>query len=106
MRVLWDRGRATCRDVYDELRLRRRIAYSTVTATLDNLARKRLAQKESGAAAFAYTPLVSDVDVATALLDVLVEAVMGGRGAPLAEYLRSRAQASGGPAASAAGGGE
>ena len=103
LRVLWDRGRATCRDVYEELRLRRRIAYSTVTATLGNLARKGLVAQERRGAAFVYTPAVSDVDVASTLLDALVEAVMGGRAAPLIDHLETRSApgaAGGGAAAS------
>ena len=100
MRVLWDSGRATCRDVYDELRRRRRIAYSTVTATLGNLARKGLVRQERLGTAFVYTPAVSDVDVAATLLDTLVEAVMGGRAAPLIDHLETRSA----PAAPAGGG--
>jgi predicted transcriptional regulator len=100
MRVLWDRGRATSRDVYDELHRRRRIAYSTVTATLGNLARKGLVAQERRGAAFVYTPAVSDVDVATTLLDTLVAAIMGGRAAPLIDHLETRSA----PGARAAGG--
>ena len=40
--------------------------------------------------AFTYTPAVADIEVAEAVLDVVVEAVMGGRVEPLVEYLRGK----------------
>jgi hypothetical protein len=40
--------------------------------------------------AFVYAPVVSDVEVATAVLDVLIETVLGGRSTALADYLRTR----------------
>jgi predicted transcriptional regulator len=89
MRVVWDRQRVTVRAVYEELRLGRRTTYSTVMTTMNNLVRKGLARQDTGGEAFIYTPAVSDVDVATAVLDVVVEAVMGGCAGPLIDYLQA-----------------
>ena len=97
MRIVWDRGRVTVRDVYEELRLRRRTAYTTVMTTLSNLTRKGLVTRDDGLATHTYTPAVADVEVATAMLDVVIEAVMGGRAGPLAEYLRERESGRGEP---------
>ena len=90
MRVVWDRQRVTVREVYEELRLHRRTSYSTVMTTLNSLARKGLASQNRSGEAFSYTPAVADIEVAKAVLDVVVEAVMGGRVGPLVEYLQSR----------------
>jgi len=90
MRIVWDRQRVNVRDVYEELRLRRRTAYTTVMTTLNNLARKGLLRKDRSAEAFVYTPAVTDVEVAKAVLDVVVESLMGGRVGPLVEYLQSK----------------
>lgn len=87
MRIVWNHQRVTVRDVYEELRLAWRTSYSTVMTTMNNLVRKGLALQDKGDDAFVYTPAVSDVDVATAVLDVVVEAVMGGRAEPLIDYL-------------------
>lgn len=90
MRVVWDRQRVTVRDVYEELRLNRRTSYSTVMTTLNSLARKGLASQDRSGEAFTYAPAVADIEVATAVLDVVVEAIMGGRVEPLVEYLRGK----------------
>jgi len=90
MRVVWDRQRVTVRDVYEELRLHRRTSYSTVMTTLNSLARKGLASQDRSGEAFTYAPAVADIEVARAVLDVVVEAVMGGRVEPLVEYLRGK----------------
>jgi predicted transcriptional regulator len=42
LRIVWDQGQVAVRDVYEELRLRRRIAYTTVMSVLRNLAAKGL----------------------------------------------------------------
>ena len=91
MRIVWDRGRVTVRDVYEELRLRRRTAYTTVLTTMGNLTRKGLVTRDESAVAYTYAAAVADVDVARAMLDIVIEAVMGGRVGPLAEYLHARA---------------
>jgi len=90
MRIVWDRRRVTVREVYEELRRRRRTAYTTVMTTLTNLTRKGLVTRDESAVAYTYAPAVADVDVARAMLDVVIEAVMGGRVGPLAEYLRAK----------------
>ena len=90
MRVVWDRQLVTVRDVYEELRLHRRTSYSTVMTTLSSLARKGLVNQDRSDEAFTYTPAVADIEVAEAVLDVVVEAVMGGRVEPLVEYLRGK----------------
>jgi predicted transcriptional regulator len=88
LRVVWDKHQVTVRDVYEELRLRRRIAYTTVMSVLRNLAAKGLLEQDKSSAAYIYTPSVSDEEVARGILDVLVDKIMGGRIEPLILYLQ------------------
>lgn len=90
LRVCWDRGEVTVRDVYEELRERRRIAYTTVMSVLRNLAAKGLLEQDRSAPAYVYRPRVTDEDVARGILDDLVEKIMGGRRGPLIDYLQRR----------------
>ncbi len=90
LRIVWDKGQVTVRDVYEELRLRRRIAYTTVMSVLRNLAAKGLLEQDKTKPAYLYTPAVSDIEVAHAILDALVDKIMGGRIDPLIEYLKLR----------------
>ena len=49
LRVVWDKGEVTVRDVYEELRENRRIAYTTVMSVLRNLAAKGLLEQDKSA---------------------------------------------------------
>lgn len=88
LRVVWDKGDVTVRDVYEDLRERRRIAYTTVMSVLRNLAAKGLLEQDKSAAAYVYRPKVTDVQVAQGILDAVVDKIMGGDRAPLIEYLQ------------------
>jgi len=89
LRIVWDKGEVKVRDVYEELRLRRRIAYTTVMSVLRNLHLKGLLDQEKAQAGYIYRPIVTDVDVAKGILDDVVQTIMGGRTQPLIEYLES-----------------
>lgn len=89
LRVVWDKGEVTVRDVYEELRLRRRIAYTTVMSVLRNLHAKGLLQQDRSAAAYVYKAAVDDVDVAAGILETVVDKIMGGRTEPLIAFLTS-----------------
>ena len=88
LRVVWDHGEVTVRDVYEELRERRRIAYTTVMSVLRNLAGKGLLEQDRSSAAYVYRPKVTDEQVARGILDALVDKIMGGNRAPLIDYLQ------------------
>jgi predicted transcriptional regulator len=54
---VWDREEAvTVREVFDELAEERRIAYTTVLSTMDNLHRKDWLQRVRSGKAYLYTP--------------------------------------------------
>jgi predicted transcriptional regulator len=88
LRVVWDRGEVTVRDVYEELRETRRIAYTTVMSVLRNLAAKGLLEQDKSQAAYVYRPKVTDEQVAQGILDALVDKIMGGNTGPLIDYLQ------------------
>jgi predicted transcriptional regulator len=90
LRIVWDRGEVTVRDVYEELRERRRIAYTTVMSVLRNLSAKDLLEQDKSQSAYVYRPKVSDVEVARGILDALVDKIMGGRREPLIAYLQQK----------------
>ena len=92
LRVVWDRGEVTVRDVYEALREKRRIAYTTVMSVLRNLSAKGLLEQDSSRAAYVYRPVVSDIEVARGILDSVVEKIMGGRREPLIAYLQRPAE--------------
>jgi len=88
MRIVWDKDEVTVRDVDEELRESRRIAYTTVMSVLRNLAAKGLLQQDKSNAAYVYRPVVTDEEVARGILDALGDKIMGGRREPLIDYLQ------------------
>jgi predicted transcriptional regulator len=87
LRIVWDKGDVTVRDVYEEMRLRRRIAYTTVMSVLRNLSAKGLLEQDKSQAAYVYRAAVGDEEVARGILQAVVEKIMGGRTEPLIAYL-------------------
>jgi predicted transcriptional regulator len=60
MDQLWDLGEvATVRDIFDELTTQRRIAYTTVMSTMDNLHRKGWLTRERVGKAYHYRPTLT-----------------------------------------------
>ena len=54
MKLVWDRKEATVRDVYEALRARRRIAYTSVLTVMNVLERKGHLKKRAEGRSFVY----------------------------------------------------
>jgi BlaI family transcriptional regulator, penicillinase repressor len=91
LRVVWDNGDVTVRDVYEQMRDNLRIAGATVMSVLRNLVVKGLLEQDKSQAAYVYRPRVTDEEVARDILDTLVDKIMGGRREPLIAYLQQSA---------------
>jgi predicted transcriptional regulator len=69
MQLVWDRGQAvTVRDLFDELRQERAIAYTTVMSTMDNLHRKGWLERVKDGKAYLYTPTASREEYSARLM--------------------------------------
>jgi len=88
MKVVWDRGRVTVRDVYETLLDRRQIAYTTVMTMMGILEQKGFLKKRAGEdRAFIYEPARSRKAVMRAMVNEFVERVFGGAANPLMVHL-------------------
>ncbi|MGH3434778.1 MAG: BlaI/MecI/CopY family transcriptional regulator [Thermocrispum sp.] len=66
---LWGRaGTTTVREVFEELRQRREIAYTTVMSTMDNLHHKGWLDREKRGKAFHYWPTLSREEYSARLM--------------------------------------
>jgi predicted transcriptional regulator len=76
MHRVWDHdGAVTVRDLFDELREARPIAYTTVMSTMDNLHRKGWLARERDGKAYRYTPVASREEYSARLMrEALAEA--------------------------------
>jgi len=76
MHRVWDHGGpVTVRELYDELRTTRAIAYTTVMSTMDNLHRKGWLARERDGKAYRYTAVASREEYSARLMrEALAEA--------------------------------
>jgi predicted transcriptional regulator len=87
MKAIWSRGRATVREVYDELRERRTVAHTTVQTMMNILETKGHLKKEPGDKAQIYVPVRPQQAVVKSMVREFVERVFDGSARPLLVHL-------------------
>jgi predicted transcriptional regulator len=91
MKVVWGLERATVRDVYETLRARRKIAYTTVMTMMNILETKKYLKKRSQERAYVYQPTRPRSEVVKALVREFVDRVFNGSAEPLlVQLIRDR----------------
>ncbi len=83
MKVVWSLGRPTVREVFDVLRRRRELAYTTVMTMMNILVQKQHLARERDGRAFRYTPVRSRQQVIAGMVDEFVGRVFDGAARPL-----------------------
>lgn len=84
LKVLWDRGPSTVRDVLGRLHERgRRLAYTTVLTVLTRLEQKGVVASDRSDQAYVYRPRVSRERVTVARLRQMVRELYDGAAAPM-----------------------
>ncbi len=81
MKVLWDRGQATVREVLETLRNAGRLtrwSYATVATLLDRLETKGIVTSDRSELAFVYRPVVSNTEVRQKRVSSLVDKLYQG----------------------------
>jgi len=87
MKVVWRLGAATVRDVYDELRAKREIAYTTVLTMMKILDQKGYVKAARGDRAFVYTPVRSRQAVLGGMVREFIDRVFDGASRPMLLHL-------------------
>lgn len=83
LRVLWDRGPSTVREVHDELARERLTGYTTVLKLLQIMTEKRLVTRDESTRSHVYMPRVSQDATQQQLVADLVQRAFGGSAAQL-----------------------
>jgi BlaI family transcriptional regulator, penicillinase repressor len=83
MKVVWARRAATVRDVYEDLRARRRVAYTTVMTMMNVLERKGHLKKQAEGRSFVYRPARPKRQVVRAMVREFLDRLFGGSAEPL-----------------------
>ncbi len=87
MKVIWRMSRATVRDVYEDLKTRRTIAYTTVQTMMNILETKGHLKKEPGEKAQTYVPVRPQQTVVRSMVREFVDRVFDGSARPLLVHL-------------------
>jgi BlaI family transcriptional regulator, penicillinase repressor len=87
MKVVWRLGEATVRDVYEDLRLHRPIAYTTVMTTMKTMESKGHLKKRSEGRAFVYSAAVPEGRMVRRIVGDFIDRVFNGSAEPLLAHL-------------------
>jgi BlaI family transcriptional regulator, penicillinase repressor len=87
MKIVWRTGAVTVRDVYEALRARRQVAYTTVMTMMNILETKGYLKKEKFERAFRYRPARQERTVVTSMVRDFVNRVFDGASHPLLLHL-------------------
>lgn len=87
MKVIWRTGRATVREVYEDLKTRRTIAYTSVQTMMNILETKGHLKKEPGEKAQTYVPVRPQQTVVRSMVREFVDRVFDGSARPLLVHL-------------------
>ena len=87
MKVIWRTGQATVRDVYEDLKSRRTIAYTSVQTMMNILETKGHLKKEPGEKAQNYIPVRPQQTVVRSMVREFVDRVFDGSARPLLVHL-------------------
>jgi len=87
MKVIWKLGPSTVRQVYETLRKRRSVAYTTVMTMMNILEQKGYLKKRQGERAFVYAPSRPEKQVIRDMVREFVDRVFNGAAEPLLLHL-------------------
>ena len=87
MKIVWQHGSSTVREVYEELLKRRKIAYTTVMTMMGILEQKGRLMKSDDARAYVYTPAEPQGKVVGSMVQEFVARVFNGSTKPLLVHL-------------------
>jgi predicted transcriptional regulator len=83
MKVVWDLGSPTVREVYEILRRRRKVAYTTIMTTMNILADKKLLKRTPQGRAYIYRATRPKKDTLKSMVRDFVGRVFDGSARPL-----------------------
>jgi predicted transcriptional regulator len=86
LRVLWEKGPTTVREVHDAINLQRPVVYTSVLKILQIMTEKGLVEREESGKAHIYRAAASQEDTQNQLLRDLSERLFSGSAAQLAMH--------------------
>src|SRR5258708_1216287 len=87
MKIIWERGTATVRDVYEALLERRKVAYTTVMTMMNILEQKKHLKRRQQDRAYVYRPARPKNQVIKGMVTEFIDRVFNGAAEPLLLHL-------------------
>jgi BlaI family penicillinase repressor len=89
LRILWDRGPSTVRDIHDQINAKRALGYTSVLKLLQIMTEKGLVEREESGKAHIYHPAASQNETQDQLVRDISERLFAGSAAQLAMHALS-----------------
>jgi predicted transcriptional regulator len=86
LRILWDRGPSTVRDLHQEISAKRALGYTSVLKLLQIMTEKGLVEREESGKAHIYHPAASQNETQDQLVRDISERLFAGSAAQLAMH--------------------
>lgn len=83
MKIIWDSGKVTVRDVWEKLYPEKRLAYTTVATVMRKLEEKRFVKHNERDRAYVYYPVIDQDELSQGRLRELIEGFFDGSAAEL-----------------------
>lgn len=93
METIWDKGTVSVREVYEQLRLHREIAYTTVMTIMGRLADKQLLNRETQGNAYIYSPALSKAEFSQRIVSDVLDGLLEDFAEPAMSHLLDRLSA-------------
>jgi len=87
MKLVWQRRKATVRNIYEALLEHRKIAYTTVMTMMKILEAKGYLKKSRQGRAFVYRPVHAQKQIIAGMIHEFIHRVFNGSAEPLLVYL-------------------
>ena len=87
MKLIWDRGEATVRDVWEKLYSERGLAYTTVATVMRKLESKGFLKHDEKDRTYIYRPLADQEKISQGMLREMIDGLFDGSAAKLVTTL-------------------
>ena len=87
MKILWDKGEGTVRDVLEGLRPKKDLAFNTVMTFLVRMHKKGYLSRKKQGGIYIYNPKVTKSRTLTEIVDKIINKVLDGSLDPLVTYI-------------------
>lgn len=90
MKIFWEKGESTARDIYEETLKVKQRGYQTVKTMLDRMVQKKYLAREKFGPIWLYKPAVSRANILKAEIETLADNVLDNTLVPLFTHLTDK----------------